>query len=350
MSNDRLLELITRKLSGEATAEELKEVENMLSVEPEAASRSKLIEQYWNQHENANQFFVEEAFEKIVNRLEVPEPVPVVEMHTSGKRSIKRILQVAAGAAVVILIAGLFHFKKWDDRNSKLTAEQPVLIKQESPKGIKRALTLADGTKIWLNADSKIRYPGEFTGTTREVYLNGEAFFDVAKNASMPFIIHLSNGTVRVLGTSFNVRAYDNEKIIETSVASGSVAFIPKYEKSKKKQDTVFLSPDNKVRYLFTKEEVIIETTDSREDKAWIAGKMAFKGFTFEEIAIELERAFGKKIVFVSDAVRSYRLTGSFQDNSLEEIFFYLRKSKAFNYKITEAEVLISDEATKLPD
>jgi transmembrane sensor len=349
MSNDRLLELITRKLSGEATAEELEEVESMLSVDPEAASRTKLIEQYWDQHENANQFFVEEAFEKIVNRLEMPAPGSVVDMRPSKKRSIKRILQVAAAAAI-ILVAGVVIFTRSDDRNDKLTRQQPVLIQQQNPKGIKRALTLADGTKIWLNADSKLRYPGEFTGTTREVYLNGEAFFDVAKNPSMPFIIHLSNGTVKVLGTSFNVRAYDNEKIIETSVASGSVAFIPKYEKTRKKQDTVFLSPDNKVRYLFTKEEVIIESTDSREDKAWIAGKMAFKDFTFEEIAVQLERSFGKKIVFVSDAARSYRLTGSFQDNSLEEIFFYLRKSKAFNYKITEAEVLISDEATKLPD
>ena len=349
MSNDRLLELITRKLSGEATAEELEEVESMLSVDPEAAARYKSIEQYWGQHENANQFFVEEAFEKIVNRLEMAPPASIVEIRPSGKRSIKSILQVAAAAAV-IFVAGLFLFTKSYNRNSKLTGQQPVLIQQENPKGIRRALTLADGTKIWLNAASKIQYPGEFTGTIREVYLVGEAFFDVAKNPSMPFIIHLANGTVRVLGTSFNIRAYDNEKVIETSVASGSVAFIPKYEKSKKKQDTVFLSPDNKVRYLFTKEEVIIEATDSREDKAWIAGKMAFKGLTFEEIAVELERSFGKKIVFVSDAVKSYRLTGSFQDNSLEEIFFYLSKSKAFNYKITEAEVLISDEATKLPD
>jgi transmembrane sensor len=348
MSNDRLLELISRKLSGEATAEELQELETMLSTNAEASTRSKLIQQYWEQHENANQFFVDEAFEKLAAMLNFP--APVIEMHPSAKRSAKRIAWRIAAAAVVVLVTGVFLFLNTTDKKAKIAAAGKELIREENPKGTRRAITLADGTKVWLNADTKIQYPGVFTGNTREVYLNGEAFFDVAKNPSSPFIIHLANGTVKVLGTSFNVRAYDNEKIIETSVASGRVAFIPKYEKTNKKQDTVFLSPDKKVRYLFTNEEVIVEPTDSDEDRAWIAGKLVFKGMTFEEIALQLERNFGKKIVFLSDTVRSYRMTGSFQDNSLEEIFFYLSKSRAFNYKITDAEVLISDVSSKLPD
>ena len=345
-----MLELITRKLSGEATAEELREVENILSVDAEASARCKYIQQYWEQHESANQFSVEEAFDKLAKRLEFDTPAPVVEMHTYAKRAGKKKFARIMAAAVVILVAGLFLLLNTTDKQNKVAAAPKEFISEENPKGIKRAITLVDGTKIWLNADTKIQYPGVFTGNTREVYLNGEAFFDVVRNPSKPFIIHLANGTVKVLGTSFNIRAYDNEKIIETSVATGKVAFIPKYEKTNKKQDTVFLSPDNKVRYLFTNEEVIVEPTDSDEDRAWIAGKMVFRGMTFKEIALQLERNFGKNIVFLSDTVSSYRMTGSFQDNSLEEIFFYLSKSKAFNYKITNAEVLVTDESSKLPD
>jgi ferric-dicitrate binding protein FerR (iron transport regulator) len=349
MSNDRLLELISRKLSGEATVEELQEIEKILSVDTDASASIKLLQQYWDQHDNANQFFVEEAFGKILNRLDLPVAAPVVEMHGSGKRSNKNRLQRIAVGAAIIFIAGSILIFKTGGKKDRLTKQQTALIEKKNSKGIKSTIELTDGSKVWLNADSKIQFPKVFTGNTREVYLSGEAFFEVAKNASRPFIIHLANGTVKVLGTSFNIRAYDNEKIIEASVATGKVAFIP-YRKSGKKQDTVFLTSDNKVRYLFTKEETIVEPTVSKEDRAWITGKLIFKAMTFEEIGMQLERNFGKKIVFLSDTARMFRLTGSFQNNSLEEILFYLSKSKEFNYKITDVEVLISDESTELPD
>jgi ferric-dicitrate binding protein FerR (iron transport regulator) len=163
----------------------------------------------------------------------------------------------------------------------------------------------------------------------------------VAKNPSRPFIIHLANGTVRVLGTSFNIRAYDSEKIVETSVATGRVAFIPKYQKHRQKQDTLFVTPNNKVRYLLEEDTANVLTTIAAEDKAWTEGKLIFKARTLEEIAIDLERYFGKKVRFIDEDARSYRLTGSFQDNSLDEIMYYLAKSKDFNYKITNSELLI---------
>jgi transmembrane sensor len=345
MGNNRLLELISRKLAGEATAEELEEIERILSVETDASENCKLLQRYWDQHENVNQFFVEEAFDKIVNRLDLPVATPVVEMHRRERSVNDKRLQQTAAAAAIIFIAGLILFIKTGDKKDRFTEQQTALIKRESPKGVKQTFTLPDGSKIWLNADSKIQFPETFNGNTRDVYLNGEAFFDVAKNPARPFIIHLANGTIRVLGTSFNVRAYDNEKVVETSVATGKVAFIPNYQKSGKKQDTVFLTPDNKVSYLLTKEEVIVASTVSKDDSAWIAGKLVFKGMTFEEIGMQLERNFGKKIVFLSDAARMFRMTGSFHNNSLEEILFYLSKSKEFQYKIINDEVLVSVEA-----
>ena len=350
MSNNRLLELFSRKLSGEATAEELQEIEKTLSIDTDAAARCKLLEQYSDQHDNVNQSFVEEAFHKILNRLDLPVDTRVVEMHRSRKRSNKNVFHRIAAAAVIIFIAGSILFIKEGGKKNRLIEQKTSLIEKRNSNGVKSTIALTDGSKIWLNADSRIQYPKVFTGNTREVYLNGEAFFEVAKIPSRPFVIHLANGTVRVLGTSFNIRAYDNEKIIETSVATGKVAFIPKYRKSGKKQDTVFLTPNNKVRYLFTKEEVIVEPTISLADKAWIGGKLIFKAMSFEEIGVQLERNFGKKVVFLSNATRQFRLTGSFQNNSLEEILFYLSKSKEFNYKITNTEVLISDVATELPD
>ncbi|RYF98834.1 MAG: FecR family protein, partial [Chitinophagaceae bacterium] len=186
-----------------------------------------------------------------------------------------------------------------------------------------------------------VQYPASFSGNTREVYLNGEAFFDIAKNPSKPFIIHLSNGTVRVLGTSFNIKAYDNEPVVETSVATGKVAFIPKL-KNRQRPDTVFLTPNNKVVYRINEEKITTQTTISAEDKGWTEGKMVFRSTLFRDIAKELERNFGKRVVFRDAEVGNFRLTGSFQNDPLADILFYLSKSKSFTYTITDEEIAIS--------
>ncbi|HTE27476.1 FecR family protein [Flavitalea sp.] len=344
MSNNRFLELISRKLSGEATTEELGEIEEILSADAEASARFKLLHQYWNQRTNANQLSVEEAFEKLKAKLDAP----INETPEKSNRPDKNLLFGVAAAASVILITGSLLFIKKNTGKDESTVQQSALIEKKNIKGVKSTMALPDGTKIWLNADTKIQYPKKFSGSTREVYLSGEAFFEVAKNPGKPFIIHLANGTVKVLGTSFNIRAYENEKFIETSVATGKVAFIPKPAIGRK-QDTVFLTGDKKLRYLFTKEQAIVESTISKEDMAWIGGKLVFRGMSFDEIGVELERTFGKKIVFLSESARQFRLTGSFQNNSLEEILFYLSKSTEFSYKINNEEVLISDGSKELP-
>ena len=344
MSNNRFLELISRKLSGEATTEELGEFEEILSTDAEASARFKLLQQYWNQRDTANQQFVEEAFEKLKPKLDPP----INETTEKTNRPNKNLLLGVAAAASVILITGSLIFIKKNAGRGGSTYQQSALIEKKNTKGVKSTMELPDGTKIWLNADTRIQYPKKFSGNTREVYLSGEAFFDVVKNPGKPFIIHLANGTVKVLGTSFNLRAYDNEKFIEASVATGKVAFIPKHTTSNK-QDTVFLTGDNKLRYLFTKEQAIVESTISKDDMAWIGGKLVFKAMSFDEIGLELERNFGKRIVFLSENARQFRLTGSFQNNSLEEILFYLSKSTEFSYKIDSAEVLISEGSTGIP-
>ena len=149
----------------------------------------------------------------------------------------------------------------------------------------------------------------------------------------------------RVLGTSFNIRAYDNEKIVETSVATGKVAFIPRYENNNKIQDTFFLTPNNKVRYTFNEDKVSVLPTLASDDKAWTEGRMIFKAMRLQDIATELERNFGKKVVFADDDSKEYILTGSFENNTLEEIMYYLSRTKGFFYKISNYELLIASKA-----
>ena len=349
MNNDDFILLVSRKVSGEATDAELKELDALIAANPGLARQYKILHQYVEQHDDANHEFVEDALHKVLQRLNLPVSADTVAAPIIKTIFFARFMRIAAAASVIAAIAatGFFMQQPAKKGSTDLIAS---LEKKQNTKGTKSTIQLADGSKVWLNADSKIQYPLTFEGNTREIYLDGEAFFEVAKNPQKPFIIHLANGTVRVLGTSFNIRAYNNEKVVETSVTTGKVAFIPKYKNARKKQDTVFLTPNNKVRYLFTAEKIAVLPTLASEDKAWTEGKMIFKAMRLQEIAVELERNFGKKVIFRDDTAGDYVLTGSFQNNTLEEVMYYfsLSKSKKIYYKITNNELLIAANPTEL--
>lgn len=346
MSNERFLELMTKKAAGEATEAELRELEILLQTDNELVKRYTILNKYLAEPGYNISSNKDAALQKTLAKLreladeetDKKAAAPVIAIHADRKRRLPVWKWASVAAAVSIIIVSALFIKK----NEQPAVIGSRLVEKQNAKGIKSTIVLTDGSKIWLNADSKISYPEVFNGNTREVTLDGEAFFDVAKNPSRPFIIHLANGTVRVLGTSFNIRAYANEKVVETSVATGKVAFIPKYESNDKKQDTIFLTPENKVRFSLTKNEVITQPTISADDKAWTEGKMIFRATLFKEIATELERSFGKQVVFKEEGIENFRLTGSFQNNTLAEILYYLSKTKTFSYTISDEQIIIS--------
>jgi transmembrane sensor len=341
MQDNRFILLVTRKLAGEATQNELEELAGLVSMNPSFKEDADLFNRYWQQEEQEQNVNTESALQKTLTQLGI-EPVPQLNAEDSSVRKIplrKMITRIAAAVALLVAL-GIGSYKLFNNSSTQKPGNKD-LVQKLNAKGVKSTIALADGSKVWLNADSKIQYPTLFTGNTREVYLNGEAFFDIEKNPNKPFIIHLAKGTIRVLGTSFNIKAYDNETVVETSVSTGKVAFIPRL-KNNQEADTIFLTPNNKVIYQVATEKTTTAATISEEDKAWTDGKLIFRSMLFEEIGIELERNFGKKIVFDDEDIKAYRLTGSFQNNTLSEILYYLSKTKPFSYSITDEQIVIS--------
>ena len=340
MHDNRFLVLITRKLSGEATITELAELADMLSNDLSLRKEAEVYARYWEQQQQEQHGSTEQALQKVIEGIRGTDTFREQEENTPVRRigPWKKLIRLAA---VIVLLLGLsLGAYKIFFQPEKAIANDNNLVQKQNAKGVKSTIELADGSKIWLNADSKIQYPAVFNGNSREVYLNGEAFFDIAKNPAKPFIIHLANGTVRVLGTSFNIKAYDGEPVIETSVSTGKVAFIPKLKN--RQADTIFLMPNNKVVYQVSDEKILTSATISAEDKAWTEGKMVFRSMLFAEIGVELERNFGKQVVFIDEETKNYRLTGSFQNNTLSEILYYLSKGKSFSYSITDEQIVIS--------
>jgi ferric-dicitrate binding protein FerR (iron transport regulator) len=338
MINEELFTtLAARKLAGEATLAEQQELDAMLQQHSVLRERFSILQQYFKESAYHASADTELALKRTMSRIQQTENV------ISAKRiRFSAIWKWASVAAVVLMITGIGFTYRFKPAVKQLAvADTTQWLHRQNGKATKATIELADGSKIWLNADSKLTYPEVFSKGTREVYLEGEAFFDVASNPKRPFIIHLTKGNVQVLGTSFNIRAYNNEPI-QTSVKTGKVAFIPAYDGIGKVPDTIYITPDEKVTYERTYGNVKKEVTSAEDDQAWTEGRLVFRDMTLEEISAELERTFGKKVMFTEDAPRYYRLTGNFQNNNLQDIMYYLARSKAFHYDLTDTTLVIS--------
>jgi ferric-dicitrate binding protein FerR (iron transport regulator) len=248
MNRDRTWLLVGKKLAGEASAEELQELEGLLRSDPDMHYALQNITDLWNLS-SREQHDTEDAFNRHINRLkdagiewdepndpqqEEPAPLP----HKRGTRFHLRKQFMFLGVAVTVLIvAGAWLY--WYNAKPKRAASTaplvaaPVAEKNEisTRNGSKTKITLPDGSKVWLNAGSRLTYNKDFGNTIREVELSGEAFFDVKSisiaggTGKVPFIIHTPQIDVRVVGTAFNVKSYPGERQTETSLLRGKVKY-----------------------------------------------------------------------------------------------------------------------------
>lgn len=176
------------------------------------------------------------------------------------------------------------------------------------PVGGEYQLVLADGSKVWLNADSKLKYPVNFVGESRDVYLEGEAYFDVATDREHPFIVHTSRGAVEVLGTDFNVRDYRDEHKVVTTLVQGKVV----YRSRDQLFGEVVLEPgfqveDREDGTLEAKEVDVVLYT------GWKDGKYFFENATLEEIMQELTRWYGITVFYKREEVKNLHFTGDLE-------------------------------------
>jgi hypothetical protein len=165
-------------------------------------------------------------------------------------------------------------------------------------------LMLADGTEVWLNATTKLRFPFKFTGDKREVYLEGEAFFNVAKNAAQPFIVHTEKTDIQVLGTTFNVSAYKNS-ITSTALVTGAVT-------SKTGSTAVTLKP-GQAAVLNNNNKFDIQDFDSDEVLAWMKGIYIFQNTSLQDIGKVIERWYGVKVIIDNPAIAAKKFTGGLE-------------------------------------
>lgn len=239
----------------------------------------------------------------------------------------KGLLANQAGVSIQKTADGelLYSFAKNVSSESEILPEKVLYNKIETPFGGKYQINLPDGSKVWLNSASTLRFPAMFTGNTREVELNGEAYFDVAKNPSMPFKVITKDQIVEVLGTQFNINSYSDEESFKTTLIEGSVKIIYK-------DRVVLLSPGQQFKPNVKSSQVI--EADTEEVTAWKNGYFLFKDEDIQSIMRKVSRWYNVEVNYSGD-VPDVGFGGNIsRSKDINEVLNVLQLTNAVHFKV----------------
>lgn len=248
------------------------------------------------------------------------------------RKSVKfrKLLKISA-SVLIIMSLGIGIYINYINT----PAPEIVWMEKSTGRGQKATIRLTDGTKVYLNVDSKLSFPEHFQPDKREVVLEGEAFFDVARNTKRPFIIKSANLTTTVLGTSFNIKAFEAEPL-EVTVATGQVKVTSLDQAGI--ADEVFLTPYQQAFYdgKLRRREV-----DINKFIAWKEKIIHFDEVSLEEAAIVLERWFNVSIVIENEAIRQCKISGKYINENLINVMESFRHILGIKYRFEGDQKLI---------
>lgn len=236
------------------------------------------------------------------------------------------LIKVAASIIVMFVVAAGIYF---------LTQPKPEVItwtERITVPGERAIITLNDDSKIILNAASKINYPVRFGESKREVYLEGEAFFEASHDSSKPFLVHSSNITTVVLGTKFNVNAYKSDDKISVSLVEGEVKI--SNQKEAGIEDLVILKPAQQLVYDKNKEISRVENFDQQKEVGWKDNILKFNNEPLDKVLSVLERTFGVKFEILLKGQIKPKITANFKNESVATITEVLKKLTGLQCKI----------------
>jgi transmembrane sensor len=303
--------LFQKFIDGACTRAEFEELMDML-IENQHEERVRLMLQQVYQTELRS--LRSTTFVNTQGHLQLPEETPVVQMTAAPAPKRRRFILPAA--AVLLLLAGAWWlFGGRLDRGTTKPMATEISVRQFTQRAEQKYLLLPDSTQVWLNVASSLEFPETFpTGGKREVYLEGEAFFDVKHAAESPFLIHTGHVTTKVLGTAFNIRAYSNQPDVIVSVKRGKVQV--------SKNDTLVatLTKGQEVTVTATVQQPEIQNTKESRVADWTAGQLSYTSRPFGDILHDLERNYNVSINLTAHDLEQEVVTTSFRrDIGVEE-------------------------------
>lgn len=347
------IELLARYLAGNPTHSEEEKVARWIKSDPENQKLMKEFKRIWEASGEGNikqlevLFNAEKDWENFQSRLKRetgnqggsvnPKYKPVRAPVTQFKARFSQFMRVAA----VIIIASLIGLVAYQNINYEVQKPVEQALKEIAmEKGQRGNITLSDGTKVKLNAESKIILPDVFESDKREVRLIGEAYFDVASNPEKPFLIHTDGAVVRILGTSLGIRSYPDDKTIQVVVKEGRVSFSSDRDPVK---SNVILTAGELGR-LSLKDHKI--TTEKIEDLelylSWTDGYLKFRNTPMQEVARQLERKYDIEVKFNNPELKELRLTAALKSRSIRHNLDTISASLEMKYVMDQEVVVFS--------
>lgn len=283
----------------------------------------------------------EERMEEILNKVISDEASNSHHRMTHGKHSgVKLWFMVAASFAVLTLSALLIH-KAYSNQESLVGVE--VAMKHiYNPVGRKSIIKLPDGSTVNLNSDSHLSFPPRFSDSVRVVVLQGEAYFDVAKESNRPFIVKTLELYTKVLGTQFNVRAYGHETYESIALLDGQVEVVGNTQELEANQG--ILIAGEKLKYNRSEKSYKKSPFDSENETGWKDGVLVFNNTNFNGFVTLIERWYGVQIQVDKRPSKVWSVHGRFKNESLEEVLLGVKFSYGVDYNIFNNTVRISCE------
>ncbi len=312
--NPRIQQLVHKLLNGDISSEEAQELNNWYD------SHDMREEDVTNEMASQKDSIKVRMFHKLQDEIRVEKP-----RHHRVLASIWELRKMAA--VLIIMLGGVYLVaNNWTQIKAGM---DPVAYEVYSTQDNKRSkIVLPDGSKVWLNANSELKYSDEFSRETRKVYLTGEAFFDVVRDEEHPFIIQSKEVATTVLGTSFNVKAVAGEDIAVT-VATGKVqvaADAPSEDK------TVLLTPNQQATYHAATQKLSWKAVDLDVYLSWKEEKLIFDEISLAKAMAMLENRYGAKISIKNKSLENCIIVGEHGNESLENVLKAMQFVLDFKY------------------
>lgn len=269
-------------------------------------------------------------------------PIDTNALRSEPRPNYRLWLRVAAGLALLLCITTVYYlFFKHDLKHSLSASDSTQSYTEKvNPRGIKSSFRLSDGSKIKLNAESTLRIPEKFSDKERLVYLEGEAFFEVAEDQLRPFIIITKSVATEVLGTSFNIRAFPEEDQVKVAVMDGQVKVSQDISLNDTSQTLSALLVPNEMASV-DKTHITKSVFDRNAVFAWKDNTIYIDNLKFEAVVRKLERWYGVDFTVTRPGGIPGRFNGRFSSLSLEKVLEGLSYSSEFQYKIDGKTIII---------
>lgn len=372
MMNNHIWHLISRKLSGEATLDELRELQQLLNDDPEMAYKAELYTNFfehpvkpkrsteqkkaqWNKLQSK---LGEQFPEDFMDHTAPEEPLPPAPVFSMQKKWI-----AVAASLILITLTAVYFLRNADPGQKQIAVKDASTNEMNTMPGTRSKTILPDGTIVWLNSDSRIEYNANFGHKKREVTLIGEAFFDVAHNADVPMVVHAKGVNIWVKGTAFNVRSYPENNRVETSLIRGAVELTTDTDPERK----ILLKPNEKIVLVVTDRDTsntvvaklpAWEKVSTKHDLyhiqqldgsryniipeiSWVQNELVFDNEVFTEVISKMEKWYNIEIVLENKELANKNFSGAFKKEDLTTALQGLQFINSFQFEIKGSTVYI---------